>query len=219
MAALDNQTHQAELQGTRMKLVTSLTSPYGRKVRVVLAEKKIPFQLQVENPWLPDSPVASINPLGKVPVLVLEDGESVFDSRVIVEYLDHVSPVAHLIPTELKSRMMVRGVEALADGVTDAAVAVFLERKRSPEQQSADWLMLQEKTVFRGLEALAEALGENTWFLGNGMTLADIACGCTLGYLDLRFPEIDWRTAHPNLAKLADKLNSRASFKDTVPVV
>jgi len=219
MAALDNQIQQADFQGIRMKLVTSLTSPYGRKVRVVLAEKKIPFQLQVENPWLPDSPVASINPLGKVPVLVLEDGVSVFDSRVIVEYLDHVSPVAHLIPAEPKSRMAVRGVEALADGVTDAAVAVFLERKRSPEQQSADWLMLQEKTLFRGLEALAEALGENAWFLGNGMTLADIACGCTLGHLDLRFPEIDWRRAHPNLAKLADKLATRASFKDTVPVV
>lgn len=169
-----------------MKLVTSLTSPYGRKARVVLLEKKIPFQLQVENPWLPDSPVAGLNPLGKVPVLVLEDGVSVFDSRVIVEYLDHVSPVAHLIPAEPKSRMIVRGVEALADGVTDATVAVYLEKKRPPEQQSGDWLVLQEKTVFRGLEALSEALGEKPWYLGNSMTLADVACGCTLGYLVLR---------------------------------
>jgi len=202
-----------------MKLVTSLTSPYGRKVRVVLLEKKIPFQLQVENPWLPDSPVSSLNPLGKVPVLVLEGGESVFDSRVIVEYLDHVSPVAHLIPNEPKSRMIVRGVEALADGVTDAAVALFLEKKRASEQQSRDWLTLQEKTLFRGLEALSEALGEKPWYLGNSMTLADVACGCTLGYLGLRFSDIDWRTAHPNLAKLSDKLMARASFQDTVPVV
>lgn len=202
-----------------MKLVTSLTSPYGRKVRVVLAEKKIPFQLQVENPWTPDSAVPTYNPLGKVPVLVLEGGVSVFDSRVIVEYLDHASPVSNLIPAEHKSRMAVRGIEALSDGVTDAAVALFLERKRPAAQQSADWLVLQEKTLFRGLEALAEALGENTWFLGNGITLADVACGCTLGYLDLRFPEIDWRTAHPNLAKLFDKLMTRASFQDTVPVV
>ena len=202
-----------------MKLVTSLTSPYGRKVRVVLAEKKIPFQLQVENPWLPGSQVTTYNPLGKVPVLVLEGGVSVFDSRVIVEYLDHASPVSNLIPAEHKSRMAVRGIEALSDGVTDAAVALLLERKRPAEQQSADWLVLQEKTLFRGLEALSEALGENTYFLGNGMSLADVACGCTLGYLDLRFPEIDWRRAHPNLARLAEKLNSRASFKDTVPVV
>jgi glutathione S-transferase len=202
-----------------MKLLTSLTSPYGRKVRVMLLEKKIPFQLQVENPWAPDSVVPTINPLGKVPVLVLEDGVSVFDSRVIVEYLDHVSPVGHLIPAEPKIRMVARGVEALADGVTDAAVAVYLERKRSPELQSADWLALQEKTLFRGLEALSEALGEKPWYLGNSMTLADIACGCMLGYLSLRFPEIDWRTAHANLARLADTLATRASFKETVPVV
>ena len=202
-----------------MKLVTSLTSPYGRKVRVVLLEKKIPFQIRIENPWLPDSPVASLNPLGKVPVLVLEDGVSVFDSRVIVEDLDHVSPVAHLIPTEPRRRMIVRGVEALADGVTDAAVALFLERKRPSEQQSSDWLLLQEKALFRGLEALSEALGEKPWYLGNSMTLADVASGCTLGYLNLRFPEIDWRGAHPNLARLADKLATRASFIETMPVI
>ncbi len=202
-----------------MKLVTSLTSPYGRKARVVLLEKKLPFQLQAENPWLPDSPVPALNPLGKVPVLVLEDGVSVFDSRVIVEYLDPLSPVAHLIPSEPKSRMVVRGVEALADGVTDAAVAVYLEKKRPANQQSADWLTLQETTLFRGLEALAEALGEKPWYHGNGMTLADIACGCMLGYLDLRFADIDWRGAHPNLAKLFDKLMARPSFRETVPVV
>ena len=107
----------------------------------------------------------------------------------------------------------------LVEGVTDAAVALFLEKKRAPEQQSADWLVLQEKTLFRGLEALSEALGEKPWFLGNSMTLADVACGCTLGYLNLRFPEIDWRMAHPNLARLADTLATRASFKQTVPVV
>jgi len=202
-----------------MKLVTSLTSPYGRKVRVVLAEKKIPFQLQIENPWLPDSPVSTLNPLGKVPVLVLEDGVSVFDSRVIVEYLDHVSPVGHLIPNEPKSRMVVRGVEALADGVTDAAVALYLEKKRAHEQQSSDWLVLQEKAMFRGLEALSEALGEKPWYLGNSMTLADVACGCMLGYLDFRFSEIEWRSAHPNLARLAAKLATRASFVETVPVL
>ncbi len=202
-----------------MKLISSLTSPFGRKARIVLLEKKIPFQLQVENPWLPDSTVPTFNPLGKVPVLVLEDGVSVFDSRVIVEYLDHVSPVGHLIPAEPKSRMVVRGVEALADGVTDAAVLVFMEKKRAPEQQSSDWLVLQEKAMFRGLEALSEALGEKPWYLGNSMTLADIACGCMLGYLDFRFAEIDWRSAHPNLARLAAKLATRPSFVETVPIL
>ena len=202
-----------------MKLVTSLTSPFGRKARIVLQEKKIPFQLQVENPWLPDTAVSSFNPLGKVPVLVLDDGVSVFDSRVIVEYLDHVSPVGHLIPSEPKSRMGVRGIEALADGVTDAAVLVFLEKKRVPEQQNSEWVALQEKTLLRGLEALSEALGEKPWYLGNSMTLADIACGCMLGYLDFRFSQIDWRSAHPNLDKLAAKLAARTSFMESVPVL
>lgn len=201
-----------------MKLVTSLTSPYGRKVRIVLLEKKIPFQLQVENPWLPDSPVNDLNPLGKVPVLVLEDGVSVFDSPVIVDYLDTLTPVANLIPREARSRMAVRSVEALADGMTDAAVAAYLERKRAPDKQDADWIALQEKSLHRGLAALAEALGEKALFLGTAMTLADIATVCALAYLDLRFPQISWRETYPNLAALAEKLGERASFKDTVPV-
>ncbi len=201
-----------------MKLVTSLTSPYGRKVRIVLLEKKIPFQLQVENPWLPDTRVVDFNPLGKVPVLVLEDGESVFDSRVIVEYLDTLTPVAHLIPHEAKNRLIVRGLESLADGVTDAAVAIVLERKRAVEKQDADWIALQEKTLHRGLNALAAALGDKTLYLGITMTLADIATCCALGYLDLRFPQLDWRERHPNLAELAQKLAERASFKETFPV-
>lgn len=202
-----------------MKLYSSLTSPYGRKVRIVLLEKKIPFQLQVENPWLPDSKIGEVNPLGKVPVLVLEDGVSVFDSRVIVEYLDMLSPVAHLIPSDAKSRMMVRGVEALADGITDAAVAIFLERKRAEDKQDLDWIALQEKALYRGLAALSEALGDKALYLGLTLTLADIAAGSMLGYLDLRFPQINWREMHPNLAEFAGKLGERVSFKDTVPVV
>lgn len=204
-----------------MKLIGSLTSPYVRKARIVLAEKKIEYEFVLDNPWNADTGVTKLNPLGKVPVLVLDDESTLFDSRVIVEYLDHASPVAHLIPGEPKIRMMVRGIEALADGITDAAVAVNLERKRAPELQSSDWMALQEKTIFRGLEALSEALGEKSWYLDTNinMTLADVACGCTLGYLDLRLPEIDWRTAHPNLAGLYDKLMMRASFQESIPPI
>ena len=201
-----------------IKLVTSLTSPYGRKVRIVLLEKKIPFQLQVENPWLPESLIADLNPLGKVPVLVLEDGVSVFDSRVIVEYLDTLTPVAHLIPREAKSRMIVRGIEALADGMIDAAVASYLERKRVAEKQDADWIALQEQALQRSLQALSDALSDKNLFLGTSMTLADIATGCALGYLDLRFAHLNWRELHPNLAEHAAKLAARASFKESVPV-
>ena len=154
-----------------MKLIGATSSPYVRKVRIVMAEKKLDYEFVREDVWAADTTIAQSNPLGKVPCLVMEGGEALFDSRVIVEYLDHVSPVAHLIPSEPKVRMMVRGVEALADGVTDAAVAVNLERKRAPEQRSSDWMTLQEKTLFRGLEALSEALGEKPWFLGNSNSM------------------------------------------------
>lgn len=200
-----------------MKLIGSLTSPYVRKVRVVLAEKRIDYDFQLDNPWNPDTHVAEHNPLGKVPVLVMDDGASLFDSRVIVEYLDTVTPVSRLIPETNRHRIVVKRWEALADGLCDAATTVFLESKRPAKQQSKDWIARQQKKVTVGLETAAHDLGEKTWCDGEAYSLADIAMGCALGYLDFRFAEIEWRSAYPNLAKLADKLAARASFKDTIP--
>lgn len=201
-----------------MKLIASLTSPFARKVRIVLAEKRIECELVVDVPWEPATCVSEYNPLGKVPVLLLEDGNTLFDSRVIVEYLDTLTPVAHLIPVTGRERIHVKRWEALADGVTEAAVAVFLERKRPEAQRSPEWIVRQEGKVFKGLEAMSEELGDKVWCSGESYNLADVAAGCTLGYLAFRFPEIEWRQAHPNLAKLADKLAQHQSFKDTVPV-
>jgi glutathione S-transferase len=201
-----------------MKLIASLTSPFARKVRIVLAEKRIDYELVVDVPWSADTHVPEFNPLGKVPVLVMDDGFTLFDSRVIVEYLDNVTPVGRLIPEETRPRVHVRRWEALADGVADAAAAIFLERKRPEDKQSADWMVRQEQKVFKGLEAISEELGEKTWCTGDLYNLSDVAVGCALGYLDLRFPEIEWRKAHPNLARLADKLAQRQAFKDTIPV-
>ena len=201
-----------------MKLISSPTTPFGRKVRIVLLEKKIPFQLELDIPWNPDSKVGQANPLGKVPVLVLKDGETLYDSRVIVEYLEHLSPVGHLLPQEADNRIAVRKIEALADGMTDAAALIYLENKRAEAQRSKDWITRQETKVFRALEALAEELGEHVHFIGGKFSLADIATGCALGYLDFRFPHIEWRTAHPNLARFAARLAERKSFKETVPV-
>ncbi|KAB2313433.1 glutathione S-transferase [Betaproteobacteria bacterium SCN2] len=200
-----------------MKLITSPTTPFGRKVRIVLLEKKIPFELVNDIPWNADTQVGTFNPLGKVPVLVLKDGETLFDSRVIVEYLEHVSPVGHLLPQDPSSRIRVRKIEALADGVTDAAALVFLEFKRPESQQSRDWMLRQQGKVFKGLEALSETLGEGQLFLGNKLTLADIAAGCCLGYLDFRFPDIKWRDAHANLAAFYEKVGARPSFRETIP--
>lgn len=202
-----------------MQLVSSPTTPFGRKVRIVLLEKKIPFELLTDIPWNADTQVGSFNPLGKVPVLVLKDGETLYDSRVIVEYLEHISPVGHLIPADATSRIQTRKFEALADGITDAAALIFLEHKRSEELRSTDWMLRQQAKVFKGLEALSEALGEKSNFVGNKFSLADIAVGCCLGYLDFRFPDIKWRDAHANLAAFYEKLGNRPSFKETAPVV
>ena len=200
-----------------MKLFGSLTSPYVRKVRIVLAEKRINCTFEVAAPWDADSEVANHNPLGKVPVLILEDGTPLYDSHVIVEYLDSASPVSRLIPSSSRDRAMVKRWEALSDGISDAAATIFLERKRPTLQQSPEWILRQQQKITRGLEAAAQELGTNKWCNGNSYTLADIALVCALGYLALRFPEVAWRTSFPNLADLSSSLEKRASFVATLP--
>jgi glutathione S-transferase len=200
-----------------MKLIASLTSPYARKVRVALAEKKIEYDLIEESPWAVDTTVPTYNPLGKVPVFVLDDGTTLFDSRVIVEYLDTVSPVSRLIPEPSRQRIVVRRWEALADGICDAAVALVLESRRATKQQNKEWIERQRAKVDRGLKELATELGDKALCNGEAYSLADIATGCALAYLDLRHATIDWRALYPNLVKLAEKLSKRPSFTETAP--
>lgn len=201
-----------------MKLIGSLASPYVRKVRVVLAEKKLDYQFELENVWAPDTTIDKLNPLGKVPSLVMEDGNVMIDSRVMVEYLDTLTPVCKLLPPNGRDRADIKCWEALADGMLDAAIIVRLERtQRPPELQSEDWIARQMRKVQLGLAALSEKLGESPYCAGIHYSLADVAVGCTLGWLSFRFPEITWRDDHPNLARLFDKLSERQSFKDTVP--
>jgi glutathione S-transferase len=200
-----------------MKLIGSHTSPFVRKVRIVLAEKKIEYEFVIDSPWLADSKVPDINPLGKIPVLMLDDETPLFDSRVIVEYIDNVTPNNKLFPAPNRERTEVKRWEALADGVCDAAVAALLEGKRAKKEQSADWIVRQRGKVMRGLEFMAEELGDKVFCMGTHFSMADIAVGTALGYLSFRFPDIDWRASHPNLAKLYDKLMQRPPFADTVP--
>jgi glutathione S-transferase len=202
-----------------MKLIGSPTSPYVRKVRVVLAEKKLDVQLVFEDPWNGDAVLKS-NPLGKVPCLVMEGGEAVFDSRAIVEYLDQLSPVGKLIPGSGRERVEVRTWEALGDGLLDAAVLARLEATwpgRAEGERSQAWIDRQLRSVHSALKAMGQGLGDKPWCHGNSFTLADVAVGCALGYLDFRFPQIDWRGTHPNLHKLFDKLSARPSFIDSAP--
>ena len=202
-----------------MKLIGALTSPYVRKVRIVMAEKKLDYQFELEEVWTSDAILKS-NPLGKVPCLVLEGGEAIFDSRVIVEYVDTRSPVSRLIPDGNRERTEVRTWEALADGVLDAAILARLEQTwagRAAEQRSQPWVDRQLGKVDAALAAMSTGLAEKPWCTGNHLTLADIAVGCAVGYLDFRFPAIGWRERHANLARLSDKLEARTSFIDTKP--
>lgn len=203
-----------------MKLIGSKTSPYVRKVRVVMAEKKLEYQFVEENVWSDQTAISESNPLGKVPCLVMEGVDAIFDSRVIVEYLDTLSPVGKLIPAGGRERVEVKTWEALADGLLDAALVARMEAiwdKRLPEQRCQAWIDRHLGKIQNSLRAMSQGLADKPFCHGVHFTLADVAVGCALGYLDFRFPEIDWRTPYPNLARLHDKLSQRQSFIDSLP--
>ena len=203
-----------------LKLIGATTSPYVRKVRIVMAEKKLEYTFVEENVWAVDTTINHSNPLGKVPCLILDAGEALFDSRVIVEYLDILSPVGKLIPASGRERAEVKTWEALADGLLDASILARLEATwagRTAEQRSQAWIDRQMGKIHVSLKAMSTGLGDKPYCSGIHLSLADIAVGSALGYLDFRFPEIDWRDAHPNLAKLQEKLMQKPSFIDTIP--
>ncbi len=204
-----------------MKLIGSLTSPYVCKVRIVLAEKKLDYQFVTEDVWSAETRIHESNPLGKVPCLIMDGHEAVFDSRVIVEYLDTLSPVGKLIPGSGRERAEVKTWEALADGVMDAAILARMEAiwpARSEAQRSQAWIERQLGKIEQALQAMGRGLGDKPFCSGIHMSLSDIAVGCALGYLDFRFAQIDWRTPHPNLHRLYDKLMQRQSFIDCIPL-
>jgi glutathione S-transferase len=203
-----------------MKLIGSTSSPYVRKVRVVMAEKKLDYQFVEEDVWAAGTSIMHSNPLGKVPCLVMEGGEALFDSRVIVEYLDTLSPVGKLIPAVGRERAEVKTWEALADGVLDALILARLEANwagRKKGERSDAWIERQVDKTHASLKAMSQGLGDKPFCAGIYLSLADIAVGCALGYLDFRFAEIDWRTSYPNLAKLHEKLAQRPSFSESIP--
>ena len=201
-----------------MKLLYTLNSPYARKVRIVALEKHIELELQEVVLADPNCIVKNYNPLGKVPVLVLADGDSVYDSRVIVEYLDNHAPGTHLIPTDNSSKIWVRRWEALADGICDAAVSAMLEGRKPLEKQSQANIDKQLDKVMRGLEVLNLDITKKKWCVNETFSLADIALGCTLGYLDLRYKHLNWQDKYVNLARHYSLLVKRPSFKLTMPV-
>ena len=205
-----------------MKLIGSLASPYVRKVRVVMAEKRLDYQFVLEDVWADSTGIGSSNPLGKVPCLVMEGAEAVFDSRVIVEYLDTLSPVGKLIPPSGRERAEVKTWEALADGVMDAGMAARMEAiwtGRTDGERSQAWIDRHLAKVDAGIKAMARGLGDKPFCSGNHLSLSDIAVVCALDWLSFRFPQrATWRADHANLARLVDKLAVRPSFADTLPL-
>lgn len=200
-----------------MKLLASLTSPYARKIRVILAEKALPFELVVDSPWEANTRIPELNPLGKVPVLITDEGETFFDSPVIAGYLETLGAPPTLLPPAGLDAVRVRQTEALADGVTDAAVAALLESRRPDGERSEREIARQKDKIDRGLAELERRLDGRHAFNGGPMQLGDIAVAVALGYLDLRFPDVDWRSRHPGLVPFAERMFARSSLRDTQP--
>ncbi|KAL2356834.1 glutathione S-transferase domain-containing protein [Cryomyces antarcticus] len=204
-----------------LKLISATPSPYARKVRITLAEKNIPFELQTEVPWDSTTQTPRYNPLEKLPVLIFPDGKSVYESHYILEYLEAKYPspdYTPMLPDDVDGRLFARQVEVVADGMCDALVLLFFEKQREAGKQSPEWQARQMRKVDGGMRTLAEWAGTKEYMVCDRLGLADVATGSVCGYIDVRFPEYPWRERHPDLAKYVDGLAQRQSFKDTVPV-
>ena len=205
-----------------LRLISATPSPYARKVRIALAEKNIPFELITEVPWDKTTVTPQYNPLEKLPVLILEDGKSVYESHFILEYIDaKYQDSFPLLPRghrQVDERLFARQVEVVADGICDALVLLFFEKQRGEEKASEEWMARQQRKVDGGLNALVAWIGDDKEYFVNGtFGLADIAVGSVLGYLKIRFPEHSWQGMHPSLAAYSERLERRQSFKDTIP--
>jgi glutathione S-transferase len=199
------------------RLIIATPSPYARKVRIQLAEKNVPFELITEVPWNNDTQVPQFNPLEKLPVLICDDGETVYESRFINEWVEMQHPEPPLTPGDKAGVLLTKRFEILADGVCDACLLAFWERARGEDKRSEEWLARQLRKRDGGLREIARLLGDGVYCVGDRLTLADIAVGSMLGWLAVRMAERDWRGQYPNLARLQDRLEERPSFRDTAP--
>ncbi|WP_269584796.1 glutathione S-transferase N-terminal domain-containing protein [Roseibium sp. Sym1] len=197
-----------------MTLYFANTSPYARKARMVVLEKGLEASVEMvfQNPFEDSPALKSANPLGKVPALVTGEGTAIYDSPVICAYLDSLPGERQLIP-EGTTRWKVLTAEALADGILDAAFAIVMERRRDATQQSPMWLDRWQAGILRPAAVIEADL---TAFEGP-LSLAQIALGAALGYLDFRLPDIDWRPGHPQLAAWFETFSERPAMRATDP--
>ena len=199
------------------KLLSAKPSPYARKVRIQLAEKHIPFELVTEVPWNSDTQTPRWNPLEKLPVLICDDGHAVFESRFIGEWLELKHPEPALVPADVDGILAVKRFEVIVDGACDALILTIFENSRDEDKRSAPWIERQRRKVDGALRELSHMVGDRAFCHGDRFTLADVATGTLLGYMSVRWPQIDWRQRHPNLAAYFDRINQRPSFAATRP--
>jgi glutathione S-transferase len=200
-----------------VKLIGSLTSPYVRKVRVVLLEKNVAHEFVNDPPWEANSSVPQYNPLGKVPALLCDNGEALFDSNILLDYIEQIAPVPALFPLDKMVALEVKQLVMLADGILDAGVAILLEGRRPTDKQYAVWVARQQGKIERGLAVLEARAQGKTWLHDAELSAADIAAGCMLLWLDFRMAQLAWRARYPALLALAERLAVRPSFQQTIP--
>ena len=199
-----------------LKLLSATPSPYARKVRIALQEKGLPFELVTEVPWDKTTSTPKYNPLEKLPVLILEDGSSVYESSFIMHYLEVKYPDTPLLPPDLDQALIARRLEVLCDGICDAIVLTFFERQRAGGG-SPEWIERQRRKIEGGFAEIAKIVGKREWAVGESFSLGDIAAGTAIGYVRVRLPEFPLATRHPNLATYYDRLQTRPSFQSTTP--
>ena len=199
-----------------MKLFYSNNSPYARKIRILIDEKKVSVTLEKVVLADKNCTIHEYNPLAKVPTLIAND-ISIFDSPVIAEYVDQKSGMPYLIPSDFDKKILVKRWEAISDGLCDAAVAIMLEKRKPLSQQNADLFEKQMRKIKLSLEWLNREMEGKEYYLDNKFSYADIAAGCTLGYVKLRYPEIDFENEYLNLDRLYKLLMQRPSFETTAP--
>jgi glutathione S-transferase len=199
-----------------LKLISATPSPYARKVRIALAEKGIPFELITEVPWNSTTMTPQYNPLEKLPVLILDDGNSVYESSYILDWLELKYPQVPMLPSDIDGILAARKLDVLCNGVCDAVVLTFFERMRD-DGGSAAWTARQRRKIDGGVREIARLIGDQEYAVGDRFGLGDIAAATVVGYLAVRFQELPIRALYPKLAAYCARMELRPSLANSKP--
>ena len=198
-----------------MKLYGSPTSPYVRKARVLIAEKNLQVEFVVEDPWLDNSPIITKNPLSKVPALEIGPDNYMFESALVVHYLDHVDGRS-FTPRDPPGYWQAQWWQALGHGIIDAGIARILETRRPADKQMPEKMAREEARIHRAIALGEQSFKGGDFLVGNRFSLADLVLGVGLQYTDFRYPH-DWRASAPKLAAWHKVIAARPSFVETQP--